>query len=120
MTNNRPQRVEAQVQRVLAELLSREVKDPRVGPLTVTQVTLSKDKSAARVYVVPFAGDAGAHPDLLEGLRAAAGFLRGEVGRRVGLRHAPRLEFVLDDTFDRAARLSALLGGPEKPDKSPS
>jgi ribosome-binding factor A len=119
MTGNRPQRVEAQIQRVLAEMMSREVRDPRVGPLTVTQVSLSKDKSVARVYVVPFAQEVAAHPELLEGLRAAAGFLRGEVGRRVGLRHAPRLDFVLDDSFDRAARLESLLAeGRPKPGKT--
>jgi ribosome-binding factor A len=46
---------------------------------------------------------------MLTGLAAAAGFLRGEVGRRVGLRHAPRLEFVIDETFERAAKLTALI-----------
>jgi ribosome-binding factor A len=109
MAGNRPQRVEAQIQRVLAAMLPREVKDPRVGPLTVTQVSLSSDKSVARVYVVPVAQGADAHPEMLDGLRAAAGFLRGEVGRRVGLRHAPRLDFLFDDSFDRVARLESLL-----------
>ena len=112
-SNSRTQRIESQMQRVLASLLSREVKDPRVGPLTVTQVTLAADMSEAQVYVVPF-GDAAAHPDLLVGLQAAAGFLRGEVGRRVGLRHAPRLKFVHDDSFDRAARLNALISAANK------
>lgn len=114
-SNSRTQRIESQMQRVLASLLSRDVKDPRIGPLTVTQVTLAADMSAAKVYVVPF-GEANAHPDLLEGLQAAAGFLRGEVGRRVGLRHAPRLQFVHDDSFDRAARLTALISAANKPE----
>ncbi|MDR2215574.1 MAG: 30S ribosome-binding factor RbfA [Nevskiaceae bacterium] len=118
MAGNRPQRVEAQIQRVLAAMLPREVKDPRVGPLTVTQVSLTADKSVARVYVVPFAQSADAHPQLLEGLRAAGGFLRGEVGRRVGLRHAPRLEFVLDDSFDKAARLESLLAEARAKDRA--
>ena len=48
------------------------------------------------------------------GLQAASGFLRGEVGRRVGLRHAPRLKFVHDDSFDRAARLNALISAANK------
>jgi ribosome-binding factor A len=51
----------------------------------------------------------------LQGLTAAAGFLRGEVGRRVGLRHAPRLAFVADESFDRAAELSALITAANKP-----
>jgi ribosome-binding factor A len=112
--SGRLQRIESQMQRVLAEMISREVKDPRVGPVTVTQVVLSRDMSEARVLVVPFGGNA-AHPQMLEGLTAAAGFLRGEVGRRVGMRHAPRLQFVQDDSFDRAAALTALIDKANKP-----
>jgi ribosome-binding factor A len=112
--SGRLQRFEAQMQRVLAELIPREVKDPRVGPVTITQVALARDLSHAQVYFVPF-GTKGSHPQALEGLRAAAGFLRGEVGRRVGLRHAPRLDFVADDSFDRAAELTALISAANKP-----
>src|SRR5262245_1715403 len=101
-------RMEAQVQRVLAELIPREVKDPRVGPVTITQVKLAPDLSAAQIFYVPF-GTTRSSAHLQEGLSAAAGFLRGEVGRRAGLRHAPRLEFVADDSFDRGERLSALI-----------
>lgn len=112
--SNRLQRIEGEMQRVLAELVSREVKDPRVGPVTITQVALAPDLSEARVFVVPF-GSGTAHPQMLAGLQAASGFLRGEVGRRVGLRHAPRLAFVQDDSFDRAAHLSALISDANKP-----
>jgi ribosome-binding factor A len=112
--SGRVQRMESQMQRVLAEMIPREVKDPRVGPVTITQVALVPDLSQAQVYFVPF-GDAGRHPDALAGLNAAAGFLRGEVGRRVGLRHAPRLVFVADDSFDRAAQLTALISEANKP-----
>ncbi len=107
-------RIESQVQRVLAELIAREVKDPRVGPVTVTQVKLAPDLSVARVFYVPFGG-VEPPPGMQEGLAAAAGFLRGEVGRRASLRHAPRLEFIADDTFERAARLNALIDSANKP-----
>jgi ribosome-binding factor A len=113
--NSRTQRIEAQMQRVLAEMIPREVKDPRVGPVTITQISLAPDQSVARVLFVPFGKDLAAHPEVLEGLRAAAGFLRGEVGRRVGMRHAPRLEFAADDSFDRAAHLTALIDAANKP-----
>jgi ribosome-binding factor A len=106
--SQRHQRIEAEVQRTLAELISREVKDPRIGMVTVTGVRVAPDLSVAQVYVVPFGGMA-APPHMIEGLARAAGFLRGEVGRRVGLRHAPRLDFQLDETFDRAAHLSSLI-----------
>ena len=113
-TSGRLQRIEAQMQRVLAELIPREVKDPRVGPVTITQVALAPDLSHAQVYFVPF-GKPGSHPEAQQGLGAAAGFLRGEVGRRVGLRHAPRLQFVQDESFDRAAELTALIDAANKP-----
>ena len=78
-------RIEAQMQRVLADLISREVKDPRVGNVTITQVEVAR------------------------GLTHAGGFLRGAVGRELGLRHAPRLSFVFDDTLDKAAHLTDLI-----------
>ncbi|MGH8295737.1 MAG: 30S ribosome-binding factor RbfA [Steroidobacteraceae bacterium] len=104
----RLRKIEAQLQRVLAELIAREVKDPRVGNLTVTGVSLSADMGVARVYFTPFVSS---HPadEVQSGLIRAAGFLRGEAGRRLGLRHAPRLDFVLDDTAEKAARLTGLI-----------
>jgi ribosome-binding factor A len=110
----RRQRIESEMQRVLATLISREVKDPRVGLATVTAVRVANDMGSARIYVLPFGGGDGAA--LIEGLTRAAGFLRGEVGRSLKLRHAPQLEFVLDETFDRAARLSALIADAVKND----
>ncbi len=110
MADARHRKLEAELQRALAELVGREVKDPRVGNVTITSVDLAPDLRAARVYFVPFASREGAE-DVREGLTRAGGFLRGEVGRRLGLRYAPRLEFLFDDSFDRAARLSSLIDG---------
>lgn len=107
-SSGRLRRIEAELQRVLAELIAREVKDPRVGNITVTGVRLSPDMGVARVYFTPFAS-AHAADEVQSGLARAAGFLRGEAGRRLGLRHAPRLEFVLDDTAEKAARLTGLI-----------
>lgn len=106
--NPRHQRIAAQMQRTLAELLPRAVKDPRVGHLTITAVSLLEDLSTARVWFLPFGtgGDAEAQ---LKGLRSAAGFLRGEVARQLGLRHAPRLEFMIDTTLERAQTLTTLI-----------
>jgi ribosome-binding factor A len=104
----RVRRIESQLQRVLAALIAREVKDPRVGSVTVTAVRLLPDMSVARIYVAPFASQ---HPteEVLRGLTHAGGFLRGQVGRELGLRHAPRLEFLLDDTAEKAAELTGLI-----------
>lgn len=104
----RQQRIEAELQRVIAELVSREVKDPRVGMITVTAVQASPDMGSARILYVPF-GVQGDPADVQAGLTRAAGFLRGEVGRRLGLRHAPRLEFVHDESIERASRLTRLI-----------
>ena len=104
----RVRKIESQLQRVLAELIAREVKDPRVGSLTITAVRLSPDMGLARVYVTPFASRLDP-AEVLRGLTHAGGFLRGQAGRELGLRHAPRLEFALDDTAEKAARLSGLI-----------
>jgi ribosome-binding factor A len=106
--SGRLRKIEAELQRVLAELIAREVKDPRVGNVTVTGVRLAADMGAARVYFTPFAS-AHSPGEVQSGLARAAGFLRGEAGRRLGLRHAPRLDFVFDDTAEKAARLTGLI-----------
>jgi ribosome-binding factor A len=101
-------RIESQMQRVLADLISREVKDPRVGNVTITAVEVAQDLATARIFFVPFAG-AHTPEQVLEGLTRAGGFLRGAVGRQLGLRHAPRLTFVFDDTLDKAVHLTQLI-----------
>src|SRR5690606_25259991 len=106
MTRHR--KIEGEMQRVLSELISREVKDPRVGNVTITGVSVSPDLSVARIFFVPFASQH--EPDEVQaGLTRAGGFLRGEVGRRLRIRHAPRLEFVFDDTIDKASHLTSLI-----------
>src|SRR5580704_12632018 len=104
MQKARTSRIASQVQRSLAELLRRGVKDPRVGNLTITAVEVAKDLSFARVHVLPFASAQPA-ADLLEGLRSAAGYLRGELARELKLRHMPRLDFQIDQVIDKAHRL---------------
>ena len=108
MAEARTRRIESEIQRVLSELIAREVKDPRVGNVTITAVSLAADMGVARVFFTPFASRNPAE-EVQVGLTRAGGFLRGEVGRRLRLRHAPRLEFVIDDTADKAAHLTGLI-----------
>ncbi len=108
MADSRHRKLEAELQRALAELVAREVKDPRVGNVTITAVDLAPDLRTARIYFLPFASR-HAGDEVRAGLTRAASFLRGAVGRRLGLRRAPRLEFVFDDSFDRAERLTSLI-----------
>lgn len=104
----RARRVEEQLKRLLAELIRREVKDPRVGLITITSAEVSRDLSHARIFFTPFAGvgDAAA---ALEALRHASGFLRHQVRNQMRLRVAPELEFQVDDSVERAARLTTLI-----------
>ena len=106
--NSRHQRIAAQMQRTLAELVPRAVKDPRVGHLTITSVSLLEDLSAARIWFLPFGKNRNVD-EQLAGLQSAAGFLRGEIARQLGLRHAPRLEFLVDTTFEHAQALTQLI-----------
>jgi ribosome-binding factor A len=108
MTQARTQRIESEIQRVLAGLIAREVKDPRVGNVTITGVSVAADMGSAKIFFTPFA-TSSAHEQVQLGLTRAAGFLRGELGRRLGLRHAPRLQFVFDDSAAGAARLTRLI-----------
>jgi ribosome-binding factor A len=116
----RTSRIAAQLQRSLATLLRRGVKDPRVGNVTITAVEVANDLSFARVHVLPFAAAQSgkeAGKDLLAGLRSAAGFLRGELAHELKLRHMPRLEFQLDVQLEGAHRLSNLIDSAVKSDR---
>lgn len=104
----RQEKIASELQRVLSEVISRGVNDPRVGNVTITSVNVAPDMKNARIYFVPFAST-NPPEQVKEGLRHAGGFLRGEVARRLGLRHTPRLEFVFDESIDRAARLTDLI-----------
>jgi ribosome-binding factor A len=108
VSNARGARIAAQMQRSLAALLRRGVKDPRVGNVTITAVDLAPDRSVARVHFLPFAGGHSAD-EVLAGLRSASGFLRGEVARELKLRHAPRLDFEVDTNIEQAAHLTELI-----------
>lgn len=102
----RSRRVAQQIQRALSDLVRREIRDPRLGMLTLTEVRVSSDLSYATVYYsVMNAKPEEAH----EVLVAAADMLRGPLGRALGLRHAPELRFVPDGLIESGARLSALI-----------
>lgn len=102
----RSRRVAQQIQRALSDLIRREIRDPRLGMLTLTEVRVSSDLSYATVYYSVM----NAKPDEAhEVLVAAADILRGPLGRALGLRHAPELRFVSDELIESGARLSALI-----------
>ena len=87
------------------------------GPVTLTAVEVAGDMGVARVLFVPF-GDRHQPDEVQAGLARAAGFLRGEAGRRLGLRHAPRLDFVYDESIGRADRLTRLIDDAVRNDRA--
>lgn len=105
---SRSRRVEEQLLRLLAELVRREVKDPRVGLVTLTAVEVSKDLSHAKVYFLPFDPKRDS-AEVGEALAAASGFLRSLLRKKLTMRQVPALHFLPDESIDRAARLSALI-----------
>jgi ribosome-binding factor A len=109
-------RIEGEMQRVLSTLVAREVRDPRVGNITVTAVNVAPDLSTARIFFVPFGGQHRPE-EVTEGLTRASGFLRGELGRALQLRHAPKLEFVYDQQIEHADKLTRLIDGAVKSDQ---
>lgn len=113
----RSRRIEEQIQRLLSELVRREVKDPRVGLITITAVEVSRDLSHAKVFVLPFDGK---HPaaDVLTALRSAAGFLRIHLKKALAIRHVPELHFALDESIERAAEMSALISSAVASDRA--
>ena len=105
---SRTRRVGEQMQRELAQLIQQEIKDPRIGMLTVIDVEVSKDFSHAKVFVTSLNSDEDM-PQTLAILHKAAGFLRRELGRRIKLRIIPELHFVHDESIERGNRLSSLI-----------
>ncbi|MGQ9559764.1 MAG: 30S ribosome-binding factor RbfA [Candidatus Oleimicrobiaceae bacterium] len=104
----RSQRVGELVKRELSAIIFRQVKDPGVGEMTITEVAVSDDLRFAKVYVTT-ANDPEARETTMRALQRAAGFLRSQLGARIKMRYTPELRFFYDDTLDRADRIETLL-----------
>jgi ribosome-binding factor A len=102
----RSKRVAQQIQRTLSELIRREIRDPRLGLLTITEVRMSSDLSYATIYYSVLNAQRSEAQTVLI---SVAEMLRGPVGRALGLRHAPELRFVADELIESGAHLSALI-----------
>lgn len=113
MKGIRPQRIADLVHRELAKVLRTEMKDPRVGMVSITHVQVTGDLRIARVYVTPLGG-LGDGEEMLAGLKSSASWLRGRVGKALQLRHALALEFRLDEGVDEAVRMTSMLDAMER------
>lgn len=114
---SRSQRVVEQIRRELAELIRLEVKDPRVGFITLTDVEITPDYAHAKVFFTNMTGEAGV-PEILQGLRRASGFLRRELGRRIRIHTIPELHFQYDRSVEEGSRLSQLIDAVVKEDEA--
>lgn len=105
--SGRPQKLGDLIQRELSELLQRELRDPRVGMITITGVDVSPDISHAKILYTTL--DPAHVPDAAKGLRRAAGFLRSRLAKRIKLYSTPELRFEYDESVERGDRLSRLI-----------
>lgn len=101
-------RMEERIRVILSELLLREVSDPRLQGVTVTEVRLDAELQYANVYVNAL-GDEGRRKDVMSGLKRANGFLRRETGKRVRLRNTPELVFHWDTTLEYGERMNKII-----------
>lgn len=108
MHGTRMRRVDEAMRAVLSDAISKDLKDPRVGFVTVTGVKTSPDLRHARVYVSVL-GDDEAREASIEGLRSAHGFLQHRIATELSLKHTPALVFEYDKSVDRGMRISQLI-----------
>lgn len=116
MPRRRVQRLNEQLKREVMEILRHSVRDPRVGTVTVTAVETAPDLSSARLYVHAMEEGATARDELMKGLKAAAPFVRHELGQRLHIRRAPELIWTWDESFENAQRIERLLAEVRPPE----
>ena len=117
MTTARMRRVNEVIREVLGVAISTELKDPRIGFVTVTDVDTAPDLRAARVYVSVL-GSETEREETLAGLQSAHGFLQGRIGGELRMKRTPTLTFVYDETVERGVRMSQMLDA-DDPDGGP-
>ena len=114
--NPRARRLGEQIQRELGDLLRRDVKDERIGNVTITAVSVTGDLRTARVYYLVF-GKEGPDPKVQRGMESAAGFLRNALSRSLMIGYTPTLSFELDTSIEHGVRLTQLIDSLNKHDK---
>jgi ribosome-binding factor A len=119
MSTDRMRRVDEAIRQVVSDAVSCDLKDPRVGFVTVTDVRTSPDLSHARVYVSVL-GEVHTRDESLQGLQSAHGYLQRRVARELSLKRTPTLDFAYDDTTDRAMRLQEILDAEPPAQPAPS
>jgi len=115
---SRTSRVSQQVQKELARILQQEVKDPRIGMVTISGVDITRDLAYAKVFVTFLTIGEQTNDESLEGLNAAAGYIRRLLGKAMRLRIVPEVRFCFDETLTEGLRISELVSTAVKVDKN--
>ncbi len=102
-------RVADQIQRDLSEIIAFELKDPRVGMITITEVQVTPDYAHAKVFFTMLNDNKEAVANTVQGLTQASGFIRGQLGRRLTIHTLPQIHFVHDTSISRGMELSSLI-----------
>jgi len=110
MEYKRADRVGDVIKAELADIIQRKIKDPRVGFVTITRVSISDDLKSGRVYITVL-GEAGDTKDTIKGLESASGFIKAELGRRLDLRYTPNLTFMVDESYEEGEKVLEMLRG---------
>lgn len=119
MASQRTQRIADQIQREIAGLIRLEIKDPRVGMVTISSVKVSPDMGYADVYITVLGATLDEKPDAsLAVLNGAAGFLRNQLGKALQVRMTPRLRFHFDEVTARGNRMATLINEAVKEDQT--
>jgi ribosome-binding factor A len=106
--SQRLMRIEHEIVRELSAIVHEELKDPRVGFVTILAADVAPDLRSARIYASPM-GDERASQNTMRGLQSAAGFLSAELGKRMHTRHTPSLTFIRDSSIERGVRVSHVI-----------
>lgn len=102
-------RINGEVQKVLAEIIRGDIKDPRISPLTsVVSVEVAPDLKTCKAWISVY-GDEDAEKATLAGLKSAEGFIRKELARKVNLRNTPEIQFIVDQSIAYGVRMSKLI-----------
>lgn len=108
--SHKKDRMNNRIREVLSELIRKEISDPRLQGVTITDVSLDNELLFARVYVNAL-GDESRRDDVMQGLKRANGFLRRELGKHIHIRNTPELIFNWDNTLEHGERLNQILDG---------
>ena len=112
MTKHRDSRLAETLKVEISQMIREELKDPRIGFVTVTTIDVAEDLGHAKVFVSVL-GDEAKRKESLDGLNRAAGFVRREIGQRVRLRYSPEISFKYDPSIEHGAHIAKLLKGVE-------